>query len=80
MRLRDRERLGKFMDANGIRQSDLARAAGVSRQFVHMLLRGNKRSCSDGVARRIEEGLHVVPGTLFVPEKSTSERRPVQRI
>lgn len=77
MRLRDEQQLAGFMKANRMSQAGLARMAGVSRQFVHMLVRGDKRSCRAEVAGRIEEALHVLPGTLFVPDGSTATGRPV---
>lgn len=75
MRLRDQHQLAGFLAANAMSQAELARVAGVSRQFIHMLVRGDKRSCRPDVAARIEEALRVLPGTLFVQWPSTAAGR-----
>jgi len=58
------------MQVQDCSQSRLARQAQCSRQFVHMLLTGQRRSCNDDIAARIEDCLGVLPGTLFVPSVS----------
>lgn len=70
MRLRDPERLKGLMAVHDCNQSRLARQAGCSRQFVHFLTTGQRRSCSEDIATRIEDCLSVLPGTLFAPEVS----------
>ncbi len=70
MRLRDPQRLQGYMQVQDCSQSRLARQAQCSRQFVHMLLTGQRRSCNDDIAARIEDCLGVLPGTLFVPSVS----------
>lgn len=65
MRLRDPKLLRSLMEAQDCTQSDLARQANCSRQFIHMLLNGSRRSCTDEVATAIEETLRLLPGTLF---------------
>lgn len=72
MRLRDPELLQSLMTAQQCSQSVLARRAQCSRQFVHMLINGTRKSASPDVAARIEEGLSLLPGTLFVSEVSTT--------
>jgi plasmid maintenance system antidote protein VapI len=58
------------MQVQDCSQSRLARQAQCSRQFVHMLLTGQRRSCNDDIAARIEDCLGVLPGTLFAPSVS----------
>ena len=64
MRLRDPQLLQEHMRGADYTQARLARAAGTSRQFVHMLIRGD-RTCTPLVGARIEAALGVQPGTLF---------------
>lgn len=77
MKLRDAELLARYMEAKDFSQARLGRYAGVSRQFIHKLVSGETRTCSDGVGRLIEEGLSVLPGTLFTPEQSIAGRPSV---
>jgi hypothetical protein len=70
MRLRDPELLKGFMAVHDCSQSRLSRKAGCSRQFVHLLVTGQRRSCSEEIAARIEDCLTVLPGTLFAPSVS----------
>lgn len=80
MKLRDAELLARYMEAKDFSQARLGRYAGVSRQFIHKLVNGETRTCSKQVGELIEEGLSVLPGTLFVPETSTATRpRVAQR-
>lgn len=79
MRLRDRELLAKYMAANDFTQARLGRYAGRSRQFIHMLVTGEKTTCTPEVGQRIEEALRVLPGTLFVARESPTERPRVSR-
>lgn len=74
MRLRDPQQLAGFMQVQDRSQSQLARQANCSRQFVHMLLTGQRRSCNDDIAARIEDCLGVLPGTLFAPSLSPTTR------
>ena len=83
MRLRDPRLLKAYMMLAGINQARLGRRAGCSRQFIHMLLTGEKRSCRVDVADRIEEAVRVRSGTLFTPsdrvvERHTALDRPVR--
>jgi hypothetical protein len=68
MRLRDPKLLRSLMDAQDCSQSNLARQANCSRQFIHMLTTGARRSCSDEVATAIEGALRLLPGTLFAAD------------
>ena len=74
MRLRDPRLLRAYMLLAGINQARLGRQAGCSRQFIHMLLTGEKRSCRVDVAARIEEAVRVRSGTLFTASDRTVER------
>ena len=66
MKLRDPRLLADYMAVRDVSQSQLARRAGCSRQFVWQLLNDPaKRTCTDEVAGRIEEALSVLPGTIF---------------
>ncbi len=79
MRLRDPQRLRGYMKVQDYSQSRLARQANCSRQFIHMLLTGQRRSCSDDIAARIEDCLGVLPGTLFAPSESPTTRLPQRK-
>lgn len=79
MRLRDADLLSRYMEAKDFSQARLGRYAGVSRQFIHKLVSGEARTCTELVGRRIEEGLSVLPGTLFTLEQSTGTRPQVTR-
>lgn len=70
MKLRDRKLLVDYMNAGDFSQARLGRYAGVSRQFINQLCTGQRNTCTPAVADRIEEGLRVLKGTLFVPNKS----------
>lgn len=78
-RLRDPELLSRYMDAQDFSQARMARYVNRSRQFIHKLVAGQVRTCTVPVAERIEEALRVLPGTLFVEEKSPSTRTSVAR-
>lgn len=75
MRVRDAALLIAHMDHSDMSQARLARHAGRSRQFIHQLVTGEKNTCSREVALRIEEALHVLPTTLFLPQESPVKRR-----
>lgn len=79
MQLRDRELLARYMEANDFTQARLGRYAGCSRQFIHMLVQGDKNTCTEKVGRRIEEGLRVLPGTLFAASESSTTGRKVKQ-
>jgi hypothetical protein len=75
MQVRDHELLVRYMENADFSQSRLARYVGCSRQFIHLLVSGERRTCTRQVGELIEEALRVLPGTLFVPSKSTGVRR-----
>lgn len=79
MRLRDADLLIKWMDEKDFSQARLSRYAECSRQFIHLLTIGERRTCTEPIAKRIEEALCVVPGTLFVAEKSPTTQQSVTR-
>jgi hypothetical protein len=79
MKLRDPALLVGYMEVNDFTQARLGRYAGVSRQFIHMLVAGEKKTCTKQVGELIEEALRVLPGTLFVPNESPSARPVVKR-
>lgn len=70
MQIRDHELLVRYMEDRDMSQARLGRYAEVSRQFIHKLVTGEKRTCTPAVAERIEEALGLLEGTLFVPRKS----------
>ncbi|MEO5663509.1 MAG: helix-turn-helix transcriptional regulator [Nocardioides sp.] len=78
MRLRRPELLADYMKANDFTQARLARYAGCSRQFIHLLLKGERSTCTVEVGRRIEEAVRVLPGTLFEPSMSPDARQSVK--
>lgn len=71
MKLRSTKLLVDYMEAGDFSQARLARYAGCSRQFISMLVKGERPTCTPHIARRVEEALRVLPGTLFVPSVST---------
>lgn len=77
MKLARPDLLADYMKAGDFSQARLARYADCSRQFIHMLLSGERTTCTPRVATLIEEALRVLPGTLFVDPKSPSGRLAV---
>lgn len=75
MKLRDRSLLVQYMEAGDFSQARLGRYAGVSRQFISQLVNGDRATCTPKVAERIEEGLRVLPRTLFTPNESHTVRQ-----
>jgi transcriptional regulator with XRE-family HTH domain len=78
MRLRSTQLLADYMKASDFSQARLARYVGCSRQFIHMLLSGERQTCTVDVGRRIEEAMRVLPGTLFAPSASPERGRSVK--
>lgn len=70
MRLQNPKLMADYMANANVSQARLSRHADCSRQFIHMLLTGSRKSCTKPIAERIEEALHLLPGTLFVEETS----------
>lgn len=79
MQLRDKSLLITYMEDRDFSQARLARHAECSRQFIHMLVTGQKKTCTKQVGERIEEALSVLPGTLFVANESPTARPSVNR-
>ncbi|MFD6030513.1 helix-turn-helix domain-containing protein [Cellulosimicrobium funkei] len=79
MKLRNPELLVAYMDEKKFSQARLARYAGVSRQFIHMLTTGQKTTCRPEVGGLIEEALGLLKGTLFDPKESPPARPAVVR-
>lgn len=77
MQLRDHELLVRYMENADFSQARLARYCGCSRQFIHLLVNGERRTCTRQIGELIEEALRVLPGTLFVPQKSPTTQRKV---
>lgn len=80
MRLRDIELLVGYMAREDMSQARLGRFADCSRQFVHMLITGERTTCTPEVAARIEEALGVLPSTLFAPSVSPVRGRGVAAV
>lgn len=79
MKLRDPDLLVAHMKHHDFSQARLARAAGCSRQFIHLLTRGEKKSCTEKIARRIEQALDVPETTLFLKMESLAKGPVVKR-
>lgn len=62
--LRTRERSGGW----------LAGKAGVTRQFIHLMLHGQRRTCAPEVAQAIESALEFERGSLFTEHDPLAER------
>lgn len=75
MQLRDHELLVRYMENADFSQARLARYCGCSRQFIHLLVNGERRTCTKQIGELIEEALRVLPGTLFVPQKSPTSHQ-----
>ena len=79
MQLRDPVLLREYMKLRDFSGARLARYAGCSRQFIWQLINDpTKNSCTREIGRRIEEGLSVLPGTLFMDSMSPGARQPVK--
>lgn len=78
MQLRDPDLLVRYMENADFTQARLARYVGCSRQFIHLLVTGERRTCTKQIGDMIEEALRVLPETLFVPNKSSTTRRQVK--
>lgn len=79
MQVRDPELLVAYMDNADFSQARLARYVGCSRQFIHMLVTGERTTCTKQVGELIEEALRVLPGTLFVAKRSPARTTRVNR-
>ena len=74
MQVRDVALLRRYIGEQN--QTRLAENAQCSRQFIHKLTTGQRTSCAESTARRIEETLRVLPGTLFVAKVSPTIDTP----
>jgi hypothetical protein len=79
MQLVNPEAFDAYMGKHRYSNAAVGRHAGVSRQFVQQLRKGEKRTCSDEVGRYIEEALQVPPGTFFLRHASTGKGPSVSR-
>lgn len=87
MRLTNPKLLREYMNLARFNQSRLADYVdsglrphkSCSRQYISLLCQGKRKSCSPEVAALIEEALRVLPGTLFVEEKSPTIKPTVSR-
>lgn len=77
MKVRDADLLVRYMENADFSQARLARYCGCSRQFIHMLVTGERSTCTKQIGELIEEALSVLPGTLFVPNLSRTTKRTV---
>jgi transcriptional regulator with XRE-family HTH domain len=80
MKLRSTKLLADYMEAGDFSQARLARYVDCSRQFISMLAKGERQTCTPHVATRIEEALRVLPGTLFVESMSTARTQPASTV
>ena len=78
MKLKDRDLLVAHMKHRDFTQARLARSAGCSRQFIHLLVTGTRTSCTERVGVRIEQALDVPSGTLFLRQESRIARPSVK--
>lgn len=79
MQVRDPALLVKYMVKNDFSQARLARYCGCSRQFIFMLVNGERKTCTKQMGDLIEEALDVLPETLFVGKKSPTVRPKVAK-
>jgi hypothetical protein len=79
MQVRDPDLLVRYMENADFTQARLARYCGCSRQFIHLLVTGERRTCTRQIGDLIEEALRVLPGTLFVDRKSPTLTTPDAR-
>lgn len=79
MQVRDPELLVRYMENQDFSQARLARYCGCSRQFIHLLVTGERRTCTKQIGDLIEEALRVLPGTLFVPSVSPTKTTDVPK-
>lgn len=69
MYLTDPDKLKEWIDFRDLSYGELGRAVGVSRQFIHQLVSGQRRTCKPRTARSIEK--FVLPP---VEQRSPSEK------
>lgn len=79
MQVRDPDLLVRYMENADFSQARLARYCGCSRQFIHMLVTGERKTCTRQIGELIEEALRVLPGTLFVAKRSPTSTHPTNK-
>lgn len=79
MKLRDRELLAAYMEQKDFSQARLGRYAECKRQFIWALLHGDRNTCTEPIANRIEEALGLITGTLFEDNESPEKRPAVKK-
>jgi transcriptional regulator with XRE-family HTH domain len=79
MTLTSAETLLALMRQKDFTGARLGRYAGCSRQFIHQLLKGEKRSMTPRVAENIAEALDVPLAVLFMPSTSSAANQTVKR-
>ena len=72
MKLHSPEGMAELMQSKDFSGARLARYAGCSRQFISLLLKGEKKTCTPKLATNIAEALGVPLSLLFVPSLSSS--------
>jgi transcriptional regulator with XRE-family HTH domain len=80
MTLSNVEALELFMRQKDFTGARLARYAGCSRQFIHQLRTGQKKSMTPKLAANIAEALDVPLEVLFVSSVSSGDDRSVKRL
>jgi transcriptional regulator with XRE-family HTH domain len=78
MTLTSVENLRELMERKDFSGARLARYAGCSRQFIHQLLTGKKKSMTPRVAENIAEALDVPLGVLFLPSVASASDQNVK--
>jgi plasmid maintenance system antidote protein VapI len=79
MKLRNPDLLSQYMAKSDFSQARLGRYADCSRQFIYKLVHGEATTCTEPVARRIEEALGLLPGTLFEAKESPASGPQVKK-
>lgn len=80
MQLRDREKLVRLMDIQGVSQRELAIAAGWrSHTYIQRLIKGQANGLKTKPAARIARRLGVGIDDLFVTRLSTDTTQSVKR-
>lgn len=79
MTLTSAETLVALMRQKDFTGARLARYAGCSRQFIHQLVKGQKKSMTPRVAENIAEALDVPLGVLFLASTSSATYQNVKR-
>lgn len=70
LKLRDVDLLNRYMKDRDVTNAWLGRQVGCTRECVRQLRSGRLAGCDEVLARRIEEALQLLTGTLFAPGQS----------